>query len=85
MKISLKCFIVFIFLVGVSACGESESGSANVVIVQVHCEKRTGEPDCRTIVQNLENNTRYSRVGNWGEVGDTFLVKNLNSSSIWSF
>lgn len=52
---------------------------AEVVVVQ--CEPRGGSADCVTYVQTPDG-FRHSRLGHWGEVGDTFNI--ITRQGRWS-
>lgn len=54
-----------------------------VTVVVLRCEVRKGSADCVTVVQ-FPDNTRRSRSGKWGEVGDEFMArKSRQTAGLW--
>lgn len=46
-----------------------------VTVVRVDCEHRTGDEDCRTVVQCDSGCTRLILKGTWGMPGDKFCIR----------
>ena len=59
--------LVLALLVG---CAPAEMA----VVVVVACERRVGDPDCRTYVETSDG-VRHFRPGRWGEVGDSLRIR----------
>lgn len=59
------------------ASGCAKAGSAGpAVIVNVRCGSWDG---CSTIVEFLDDRSRWARNGDWGEVGDTIRAQRVVS------
>jgi hypothetical protein len=81
------CLVVA--LLGMVGCiPESRYGEPETAtIVAVPCEKRSGEEDCRTVVQ-FADGRRAVRPGAWGAVGDALMARrnlDYSSSEYWGW